>query len=144
MVQPPAGEGKCDGHRRAATGKENSERLTLNVELKRSEFLPKKASISSLRPLATLASLRLASLNVEYGSEEWFSLRREKVKCDGHRRAVTSGWIGSTVAVEVFPSSFVAFEAGAFVEFVRLFAEEVFGDEFDFSDLVLRPAFGGS
>ena len=66
------------------------------------------------------------------------------MKCDGHRRGVTSGWIGSTVAVEVFPSSFVAFEAGAFVEFVRLFAEEVFGDEFDFSDLVLRPAFGGA
>jgi hypothetical protein len=48
------------------------------------------------------------------------------------------------LAVEVFTNSFIALEAGAFVVFLGLVVEDVFGDEFDFPDFVIGSAFGGS
>ena len=44
--------------------------------------------------------------------------------------------------VEVFPRSFVPFEAGAFVEFVRLTIGKIIGDEFDLTDFVVGAALG--
>ena len=48
----------------------------------------------------------------------------------------------SAFGVEVFPCSFVAFEAGAFVEFVGLTLGKIMGDEFDLTDFVFRAALG--
>ena len=45
--------------------------------------------------------------------------------------------------VEVFPCSFVAFEAGAFVEFVGLTFGKILRYEFDLADFVIGAAFGG-
>ena len=50
----------------------------------------------------------------------------------------------SASRIQVFPCAFVALEAGAFVEFVRLAVFEIFGDEFDFAGLIFRAAFGGA
>ncbi len=52
------------------------------------------------------------------------------------------GYVFSAFGVEVFPCSFVAFEAGAFVEFVGLTLGKIMGDEFDLTDFVVRAALG--
>ena len=48
----------------------------------------------------------------------------------------------SAFGVEVFPRSFVPFEAGAFVEFVGLTIGKIMGDEFDLTDFVVGAALG--
>ena len=50
--------------------------------------------------------------------------------------------VRSPFAVEVFPGTFVALEARAFVELVRLIVFVVFSDEFDLSDFVVRSTLG--
>ena len=63
---------------------------------------------------------------------------------DLRRDAATTWILDLAFAVEVFPCSLVALEAGVFVEFVGLAGFEVFGDELDLSDLVGGSALGGA